>query len=168
MLDLSRGYSQSAWDMKGPKANDNVQQGINELRIASQNAKMRWQSCQDASKSLSRCEATESFFSFQKLPIELRRLIWEETFSQPRFFAFDTLRLSKPQNGTIYSLLTPFALYVCRESRAFAQDRLCRTYLFRTWPASTGRIIYFNPKCDVCNYRLTDLTWRRDFIPGRC
>jgi hypothetical protein len=154
--------------MKRPKVNDNVQQEINESRIASQNAKMRWQSCQDASKSLSCCKATESSASFQKLLIELRHLIWEETFSQPRFFDSDTLRLLNSQNGTIYSLLTPSALYVCRESRIFAQDRLYCTYLFRTWPANTGRIIYFNPKCDVCNYRFTDLTWRWDFIPNRC
>ncbi|KAH8772402.1 hypothetical protein BGZ57DRAFT_984554 [Hyaloscypha finlandica] len=26
----------------------------------------------------------------------------------------------------------------------------------------------FNPNCDVCIYRFTDLSWRPDFIPGRC
>lgn len=155
--------------MKRTKANDNAQhEEINDSRSTNQNVKMRSHLSQDASKSLNRCEGIESFPSFQKLPVELRHLIWEETFSQPRFFDGDTLRLLKPQNGTIYSLLTPSALYVCHESRTFAQDRLCCTYLFQKWPANTGRIIYFNPKCDVCNYRFTDLTRRRGFIPGRC
>lgn len=129
---------------------------------------MRRQSSHDASKSFTHPDATESPASFLKLPTELQNLIWEETFSQPRIFDDDTLRLINPQDGIAYSYLTPYALYVCRGSRTFAQSRLCRTFLFRTWPPNSRRTIYFNPNCDVCIYRFTDLSWRPDFIPGRC
>jgi len=110
----------------------------------------------------------ESFPSFPRLTIELQNLIWEASFSQPRVFDDGTLRLLNPQNGVMYSYLTPYALYICRDSRNFAQSRLCRTFLFREWPRGSRRAIYFNPKCDVCVYRFTDLSWRSDFIPGLC
>lgn len=73
----------------------------------------------------------KSFPDFPRLALELRNLIWESTFSQPRVFDDGTLRLLNPRNGVMYSYLTPYALYVCRDSRDFAQSRLCRTFLFR-------------------------------------
>lgn len=110
----------------------------------------------------------EMFPSFPRLAIELQNLIWEATFSQPRVFDDSTLRLLNPQNGVMYSYLTPYALYICRDSRDFAQSHLCRTFLFRAWPRGSRRAIYFNPKCDACVYRFTDLSWASDFIPGLC
>ncbi|KAH8650396.1 hypothetical protein BGZ60DRAFT_437151 [Tricladium varicosporioides] len=110
----------------------------------------------------------KNFSCFQQLPLELQNLVWEETFSQPRVFDDSTLEILHPQDGTIYSYLTPYALYVCRDSRAVAQTRLLRTFLFRGWPQGLGRMIYFNPNHDICVYRFTDLSWRTDFIPGQC
>ena len=74
---------------------------------------------------------TASFRYFRKLAIELQNLIWQETFSQPRVFDDSTLSILNPRNGIMYSYLTPYALGVCRDSRTFAQSRLCRTFLFR-------------------------------------
>ncbi|KAH8650360.1 hypothetical protein BGZ60DRAFT_421838 [Tricladium varicosporioides] len=110
----------------------------------------------------------ENFSCFRQLSLELQNLIWEETFSQPRIYDGSTLRILNPQDGTIYSYLTPYALYVCRDSRAIAQSCLVRTFLLRAWPEGSGRIIYFNPNRDICVHRFTDLSWRRDFVPGQC
>ena len=66
------------------------------------------------------------------------------------------------------SYLIPYALGVCRDSRAFAQSRLRHTSLFRGWPRGSRRTIYFNPNCDIYIYRFTDLSWRMDFIPDQC
>lgn len=113
----------------------------NSIIPTKENVEMRRQSSHDASKSFTHPDATESPASFLKLPTELQNLIWEETFSQPRIFDDDTLRLINPQDGIAYSYLTPYALYVCRGSRTFAQSRLCRTFLFRTWPPNSRRTI---------------------------
>ncbi|PVH71255.1 hypothetical protein DL98DRAFT_540198 [Cadophora sp. DSE1049] len=106
-----------------------------------------------------------TFPFFSRFPREIRDQIWEETFSQQRIFDNDTLRRLKPQNGIMYSYLTPYALYVCQASREFAQRRLRRSYLLRSWPKKFGRVIYFKPECDVRVYQSTQLHWQPD---GQC
>jgi hypothetical protein len=68
----------------------------------------------------------------------------------------------------VYSLLTSFVLYVSRDSRIFEQDRLFRTYLFRTSPTDTERNFFFNPKCDVprpgINASHKSPLWRKETI----
>ncbi|KAG9229476.1 hypothetical protein BJ875DRAFT_488888 [Amylocarpus encephaloides] len=108
------------------------------------------------------------FSRFQDMAIELQNAVWEVTFSQRRTFDDDTLRILNPQNGMMYSYLTPYALNICYNSRTFAQSRLRRTLLFRRSPQGSGRTIYFNPNRDVCVYLFTNLSWCEDFILKRC
>lgn len=102
--------------------------------------------------------------TFSLLANELQDRIWEESFSQ-RIFDNDTLRLLKPQNGTMYSYLTPYALYVSHASREFAQRRLRLSFLFRSWSKRSGRVIYSRPEYDVRIYQSTQLHWQPD---GQC
>ncbi|PVH75970.1 hypothetical protein DL98DRAFT_303962 [Cadophora sp. DSE1049] len=119
------------------------------------------------------CEADDSqenrkdVATFCLLPNELRYQIWEESFSQQRIFDDDTLRLLNPQDGIMYSYLTPYALFVCRDSREYAQRRLRCSYLSEPWSDEPRRrVIYFNPDCDVRIHQFGQFHWRR--LDGQC
>ncbi len=114
-----------------------------------------------SSNSMSRCERTKSFPSFQKLPLEIRNLIWKESLPEPRIFDDDTIRPLGPQHGVISSELIPGLIQACHDSRTFAQSHLTRTVL-------SGRTIYFNPECDIYRYRSPDLLWRHELFFTRC
>ncbi|KAH7418849.1 hypothetical protein BKA64DRAFT_739204 [Cadophora sp. MPI-SDFR-AT-0126] len=102
--------------------------------------------------------ATFPFFS--RFPREIQNQIWEKTFPQKRIFDNDTLRLLNPQNGIMYSYLTPYVLYVCHDSREFAQGRLSRSYLRHSWPQDHRRVIFFKPESGIYVCESTQLNWK--------
>ncbi|KAL5313012.1 hypothetical protein ACEPPN_019438 [Leptodophora sp. 'Broadleaf-Isolate-01'] len=71
-------------------------------------------------------------------------------------------RLLNPQNGIIYSYLTPYVLYVCHDSREFALGRLSRSYLRHSWPQDHRRVIFFQPESDIYVCESTQLNWQPD------
>ncbi|KAH8790805.1 hypothetical protein F5882DRAFT_377149 [Hyaloscypha sp. PMI_1271] len=139
----------------------------NSIIPTKENVEMRRQSSHDASKSFTYPDATESPASFLKLPTELQNLIWEETFSLTA-----DLRRRYPQThqpSGWYSILIPDTLRTIRLPRITnfrAEPPL--SYLSLSDIAAEFSKNNFNPNCDVCIYRFTDLSWRPDFIPGRC
>lgn len=87
-----------------------------------------------------------SFVFFTKLPVELQRLIWTFSISNPREISGESC-FREWWHRDITSFLVPVALHVCRHSRSIASCALKRSFI-KIPSVPKWSIIYVNQACD--------------------